>query len=479
MRSVSEEREAERVKTSTKRLIKRQAQVKARSSSVPIQRRRHLSSGSGESEEEPARSVPVSQLLARAGGQPFQASNDTIDSVKSCEWDPTFDKCSTLKDDSDAWDLTVGYFGVRDGQERSDSVSANLAPADFAIDESKEEDAQLHKELLPILEDSSEDPSIVVELLDLPSPTNTEVDSDEEQNSLQIRLWNLREDFSMEETVYKARMKEIRSLETPITILLQMFSKDNITYEDRESYKDELAKIRQHLLDWSAKVTELVSDLQPDVQRDVERKDAIMGEMVQLSQEVANHAKEVKERVTEILDQRNAAHPIAQPQVNPAPGVVDSRKKDLCIKSKNKLTRLDKKAKDLIGKISKLEPPTQMKDRDIRKEINVDFSERDKIARDIESSIFDVLDDLSTLDEADREVDKETALGNLLEEMSLSQTSLRGKWGPMSTSLKPSLKNMWMLLRFERRIRWKHSGSSCLMRRSLQLVIITRPWGML
>ena len=83
----------------------------------------------------------------------------------------------------------------------------------------------------------------MAELPDLPSPSNTEVDSDEEQNSLQKRLWNLRVDFSMEETVYKAKMKEIRS--------------------------------------------------------------------------------------------------------------------------KNKMTRLDKKAKDLIGKISKLDPPSQMKDRDI------------------------------------------------------------------------------------------------------------------
>ena len=51
----------------------------------------------------------------------------------------------------------------------------------------------------------------MAELPDLPSPSNTEVDSDEEQNSLQKRLWNLREDLSMEETVYKAKMKEIRS----------------------------------------------------------------------------------------------------------------------------------------------------------------------------------------------------------------------------------------------------------------------------
>ena len=73
--------------------------------------------------------------------------------MKSCEWDPTYDKCSTLKDDSDAWYLTEGYFGVRDGQDRGDSVSANLVPADFAIDESTEENVQLQV-LLPILEDS-------------------------------------------------------------------------------------------------------------------------------------------------------------------------------------------------------------------------------------------------------------------------------------------------------------------------------------
>ena len=44
------------------------------------------------------------------------------------------------KDDSDLLDLTICQVGVRVGQERSECLSANYAPADVAIIEGAETD---------------------------------------------------------------------------------------------------------------------------------------------------------------------------------------------------------------------------------------------------------------------------------------------------------------------------------------------------
>ena len=111
------------------RKIKRQKQVeKKRSTSVPVQRVRDLSSTSREGEEE----TPL-KVISPGGNQ--RVSRENLDTDDSIEWDSSFDKCSTLKDVSDLLDLTITRVTVQGetSKTRSESVALNTAPAEFAI----------------------------------------------------------------------------------------------------------------------------------------------------------------------------------------------------------------------------------------------------------------------------------------------------------------------------------------------------------
>ena len=111
-RTVSEESSQPKPETRARNLERQRRVEKRRSTSVPIQRRRILSSGSGGSDQEEI-------LLA---------------STESIEWDSSYDKCSTLKDISDILDLTITQ--TIDQATRSESVAYNLVPAEFALQNS-------------------------------------------------------------------------------------------------------------------------------------------------------------------------------------------------------------------------------------------------------------------------------------------------------------------------------------------------------
>ena len=236
-RSVSEESSQPKPETRARNLERQRRVEKRRSTSVPIQRRRILSSGSGGSDQEEI-------LLA---------------STESIEWDSSYDKCSTLKDISDILDLTITQ--TIDQATRSESVAYNLVPAEFALQNSS---LELDDQDLPIpsvltvhglssLLELSDEEELDVELKSeeeipankvKPFGVKSSANNSDEEEELQQRLNRLRDSTSsMDETEYKNKLKELRRVEIKIKTQLKEFTTDHVTYEDRESYKEKLLRI--------------------------------------------------------------------------------------------------------------------------------------------------------------------------------------------------------------------------------------------
>ena len=117
--------------------------------------------------------------VVSSGGDNKHSSRDTIDTIDSSvsiEWDPSYDKCSTLKDVSDILDLTVCQVASQVSKDRSDSVDINTAPADFAL--STEEASGVS----PFISPSEDDPIpslLIIQNLSTVLETSQEVSSAE------------------------------------------------------------------------------------------------------------------------------------------------------------------------------------------------------------------------------------------------------------------------------------------------------------
>ena len=129
--------------------ITRQKKVDKSSTSARVQRRRALSSASGDSDQEeyllhlqiPAieeaddNSEPGQLIRAEGELECINNPEDIVDEKEdSIEWDSAYDKGSPLKDDSDILDLTVTRVADQTVKDRSLSVAVNTAPVDFALD---------------------------------------------------------------------------------------------------------------------------------------------------------------------------------------------------------------------------------------------------------------------------------------------------------------------------------------------------------
>ena len=125
------------------RRLERQQNVEKRSTSVPVRRRRALSSESRESEGETSLRPPATKgqevgepvQLVIAGCDP-KVSSDNPESDDGIEWDSSYDKHSPLKDVSDLLDLTISRVTEEVSKIRSESVAVNIAPPEFAIKDS-------------------------------------------------------------------------------------------------------------------------------------------------------------------------------------------------------------------------------------------------------------------------------------------------------------------------------------------------------
>ena len=97
----------------------------------------------------------------------------------------------------------------------------------------------------------------------------------------------------------------------------------------------------------------------------------------------------------------------------------DSKKeKDLATKMKRKVERLEINAKELITKIGNLPEPTDMPERDVRREISVEFQERTKEFERIRDAAYEALDSLATVDDDTlRDMPSEVNLDNLVSEI--------------------------------------------------------------
>ena len=80
---------------------------------------------------------------------------------------------------------------------------------------------------------------------------------------------------------------------------------------------------------------------------------------------------------------------------------------------------METSAKDLIREVNELPEPSSMMERNLRKEITVEFPERDKKCKEISENVYDILDNLSTVDEELnlRDIPAENKLNNLVVEM--------------------------------------------------------------
>merc|ERR1711888_244842 len=84
---------------------------------------------------------------------------------------------------------------------------------------------------------------------------------------------------------------------------------------------------------------------------------------------------------------------------------------------KRKAERMETSAKELISKVGKLPDPPNMPERDVRREISVEFQERDKECEKIKNDSYEILDNLVTVNEELRYLDAETRLNNCIEQM--------------------------------------------------------------
>ena len=225
---------------STRGRIKRQENVGKRPTSERVNRRRALSSGSVSDENPLFVQVPAIEE-AEENSEPDQHDTAEVDPLESfdkqeefekedsAEWDSSYDKESPLKDVSDILDLTIARVSDQVEKDRSLSIAINTAPKDFAIDQVEE----LYESGLPV-------PSVLnVHGLAAVLESSEGEDSKEEEE-LSLRLEKLRSS-SMDDNYFKQKVKDLRTQELVIEVML---TADDVTYEDRESYKDKLVKER-------------------------------------------------------------------------------------------------------------------------------------------------------------------------------------------------------------------------------------------
>ena len=409
--------------------ITRQKKVDKSSTSARVQRRRALSSASGDSDQEEYLlhpQIPAIEeaddnsepgQLHRAEGE-LESINNPVDifdeKEDSVEWDSAYDKGSPLKDDSDILDLTVTRVADQTVKDRSLSVAVNTAPEDFALDNPDSFSTDLP---VPTLH-NVHGLAIVLETSEEVERGENSEGEEEELRELELRLEKLN-GTSMEERYFQQRIKDLRKMEIKIVVMLEEFTPDHVTYEDRESYKEKLVRIGGKYSKWRDESTDLIADLDPSDATDEGRIATVKAKMSEIVKLVADHAKGVKMKVTEVVAAQVANAPPAQPVEVAHPLANGNKKKDLANKMKRKAARMETAAKDLIRKTKVLQQPADMLERDLRREITVEFLERDKECKEIRESVHDILDNLATIDEELnlRDVPAEVRLNNLVDEM--------------------------------------------------------------
>ena len=140
-RSSSEERTRGQSEADPRSPKRQSGNIRKRSTSVPVRKKKSLNQTSENSSQEEFSLDVIAEpqhlaSVVSSGGDNKHSSRDTIDTIDSAvsiEWDPSYDKCSTLKDVSDILDLTVCQVASQVSKDRSDSVDINTAPADFAL----------------------------------------------------------------------------------------------------------------------------------------------------------------------------------------------------------------------------------------------------------------------------------------------------------------------------------------------------------
>ena len=254
-KSVSNESSQPNLEGRARKLGRQKKVDKRRSASLPILRKRTLSSASRED-------IPLHEQVSlqptNPGKSDLNLSSDNLETDVSVEWDPSYDKCSPLKDTSDILDLTIANVAEQVPKDRSDSVAHNTAPADFAIlntsidsdefvlpipslltvpglsavlETSEEEIESSELEVIAhqpasantLDRDSNQGPNVV----SCPASTNSS------EEDLRLRLRNLINP-NMEETDFKESMKELRKGEITIKTMLKEFTAYHVTFEDRE-----------------------------------------------------------------------------------------------------------------------------------------------------------------------------------------------------------------------------------------------------
>ena len=432
----------------------RQQNVEKKSTTVPVKRRRALSSASRESEGETSLRTPATK--GQVEGEPIQlvsagcdlkVSSDNFETDDSIEWDSSYDKCSPLKDVSDLLDLTISRVPEEASKIRSESVDVNIAPPEFAIKDSNSNLCNPYLDessaVLPIpsllsvpglaavLETSEEELVETREVNDSPLLTNEigleegdEAGEQAEEAELLRRLQNLRGSASMDEVQYKERVKALRKKELMIEVMLEEFTPEHVTFEDRESYKERLVKIGEKYATWREDVTNLIAELDPDDGSDNTRIDQLKARRSSIVKLVADHAKNVKQKVCDIVSAHSStissnappAH-LSSAAPSQSGGDTSKKEKDLATKMRRKVERLETRSKELITKIGNLPEPSNMPERDLRREISVEFQERDKELDKISEAAYEALDSLATVDDLDlRDTESEVRLNNLVSE---------------------------------------------------------------
>ena len=309
-RTISKERNEE---AEARRLRRKKGVDKLRSTSLPIQRRRILSGSSGDSgkEEDPG-------LRGQEGSK---ERRDSLDTSGSIEWDPTYDKCSTLKDVSDILDLTVCQVRSQAQENLSDSVAINLAPADFALPDETQQflSDQVRQNLSVISVASKETTSSEDQKSDDNELLSTNIlVSDILHDLLNEQILSEHQDSSsMDENTYRDRKKALEKVELTIQMMLQEFNHLHVTYEDREEYKTVLNQNKAQYAKYRDATTDLVSELDRDDEADKQRIDIILLRAGETSKLVSDHAVNVKRRVTEVVIEYETLyfHPLLFPLI--------------------------------------------------------------------------------------------------------------------------------------------------------------------
>ena len=228
----------------------------------------------------------------------------------------------------------------------------------------------------------------------------------------------------MDEVQYKERVKALRKKELMIEVMLEEFTPEHVTFEDRESYKERLVKIGEKYATWREDVTNLIAELDPDDGSDNTRIDQLKARRSSIVKLVADHAKNVKQKVCDIVSAHSStissnappAH-LSSAAPSQSGGDTSKKEKDLATKMRRKVERLETRSKELITKIGNLPEPSNMPERDLRREISVEFQERDKELDKISEAAYEALDSLATVDDLDlRDTESEVRLNNLVSE---------------------------------------------------------------